>query len=80
MSNSHRLALIAAPKVFSYLLSLGPNYDKRPRGLDILLGHLLDERILVWYKLITVVAVQISLKIQVKSRYMYSECVSVIKV
>ncbi len=29
MSNSHRLALIAAQKVFSYLLSLGPNYENR---------------------------------------------------
>ncbi len=28
MSNSHRLALIAAQKVFSYLLSLGPNDEK----------------------------------------------------
>ncbi len=28
MSNSHCLALIAAHKVFSYLLSLGPNYEK----------------------------------------------------
>ncbi len=42
------------------------------QGLDVLLGHLLDKRILVWCKLTTVVAVQISLKIQVKSRYMYN--------
>ncbi len=32
-------------------------------GLDDLLGHLLDKRILVWCKLTTVVAVQTSLKI-----------------
>ncbi len=48
--------------------------NKRPRGLDDLLGHLLDKRILVWCELTTVVAVQRSLKIQiqVKSRYMYN--------
>ncbi len=33
------------------------------RGLDALLGHLLDKRISVQYKLTTIVAVKISLKI-----------------
>ncbi len=28
MSNSHHLTLIATQNVFSYLLSLGPNYEK----------------------------------------------------
>ncbi len=37
--------------------------NKRPRDLNVLLGHLLDKRISVWYKLTTIVAVQISLKI-----------------
>ena len=42
---------------------------KRPRGLDALLGHLLDKRISVRYQFTTIVAAQIPLKIQVKSRY-----------
>ena len=45
------------------------NKAKRFRGLDTLLGHLLDKDISVWYKLTDVVAVQIYLKIKVKSRY-----------
>ena len=42
---------------------------KRSRGLYTLLGHLLDKRISVRYKLTTVVAVHPFLKIKVKSRY-----------
>ncbi len=35
-SISHRLAVIAAQKIFSYLLSLGPNFDQQSwRGLKI---------------------------------------------
>ena len=37
--------------------------NKRLRGLDTLLGHLLDKRISVRYKLTTIVTVTISLKI-----------------
>ncbi len=32
MSNSHRLGVIVTRKFFSYLLSLGPNFDPPPAG------------------------------------------------
>ena len=31
MSNAHRLVVTATRKIFSYLLSLGPNFDPAPR-------------------------------------------------
>ncbi len=31
MSNSHRLGVIATRKYFSFLLSLGPNFDTHPQ-------------------------------------------------
>ncbi len=50
---------IDQPQVLTFKLAS----NKRPRGLDVLLGHLLDKRISLRYKLTTIVAVQISLKI-----------------
>ncbi len=32
MSNSHRLGVIATRNIFSYLLSLGPNFDPLPQA------------------------------------------------
>ena len=32
MSNSHRLGVIVTQKMFSYLLSLGPNFDIQRMG------------------------------------------------
>ncbi len=59
---------IYAHKLFKYLNLTGienviENKNKRPRGLETLLGHLLDKRMSVRNKLTTIVAVQISLKI-----------------
>ena len=47
-------------RMWSFFMELFEN--KRPRGIDALLGHLLEKRILVWCELTTGVAVQTSLK------------------
>ena len=60
------LCVLSEEMCFEFFSPYGPmltKTNKKPRGLDALLGHLLDKRISVWYKLTTIVAVQISLKI-----------------